>query len=376
MVSSLAYTAIEAPQRLADDDEEPDALGHAYRLNEANNAKTRHRRALYLRWAVLLALASTLYACFRFLTKSPSIRHPSPATSYYRNTKLVWSTGEATVSQQYLAPPFDKFRFTHFHSVIRSQNETFRRNHESDLFVHTLAFIQKTPFKAREDPQWHVYIPDNLAPFQDIDCNFAHQSRSNTMRYTSSKGYIEAFKDQVGLKIFCPLTDQARELVENNASLHSPLDLTIKMASGATTILEQQIRLQAKMVPIQPALNKAALCLPPFFGKLNAKTTLLWREHHRLMGIDSVHWYARPEVQVNWQAFDTLDTPDVAFEAFVKDYNSITGASDTLTRAPRLDPDIQGKPVLHTGGEYADQVCVAFVFHNQGKFTWYHRCRT
>lgn len=118
------------------------------------------------------------------------------------------------------------------------------------------------------------------------------------------------------------------------------VDIVLQMASPAPPQNLPSISLKAYRPPPTTAVG---MCVAPIFGGWTGHKLVDWREHHKLLGFNPVHWYAR----------------DQSISRFFDKYPSFVESSDTFRHAPVINPEVYNSSKLANSGLYSDQVVYA-----------------
>lgn len=105
-------------------------------------------------------------------------------------------------------------------------------------------------------------------------------------------------------------------------------------------IFTQNISLQTQ-VPKQR--QQFSVCVPPIASEWDERSVLEWRTHYALLGIETVHWYYRPDA-------NNRVLP------YLQNMSTIMETRDTFTLAPPVSQVRYNVPGLRHDGVYVDKV--------------------
>ncbi|GAA5929660.1 hypothetical protein JCM3775_006512 [Rhodotorula graminis] len=240
---------------------------------------------------------------------------------------VVWASTQHGLVQKFFDAPFDEHRATFIHAVVRSENDTYRREDaEWDRYVSVPVHVEKLPWY---NPAHQIKsTPTDFV--SHIECSHAFLGKVYDTR---------AFESHVGWVSFvgCPLPRELDAVLDANPRklLETTIKWVYKEDKGS---FSKTLTLKAHH---PEAESEFGICLSPIWGHLDARATLEWRENMRLLGVKTVHWHARAAVVGDW----------------VERYNYVTGSSDTFMYAPPMSLETYGhRNNMADNGLYGDQI--------------------
>lgn len=306
----------------------------------------------------LLCLLATLFVLAALIGRHDYLQ--LDLDDYYRATDTaettLWASTEPFIQQSFLPKPHSQYRFTFLHALVRTVSDTYRTPifpvdvAQTEDYVHILAFIEETPLPFRQYIEWQTSIPPDLSFIEKIECRFqvnGTNAVSAALHKTTKPHHYPPIPNQITYMLFCPIPLVVKEKMQLvspiRGDVQSVVTLNISFQLTENVHLDHSISLHAHSVESEPTgiQTKATICLAPIhhWSEESALASLEWREHHRQMGIDSVHWYAR----------------DMDLQDHVAQINKHLGVKDTFRYAPYLSPETHQTGILQGDGESADQ---------------------
>ncbi|GAA6052610.1 hypothetical protein JCM3770_006401 [Rhodotorula araucariae] len=305
------------------------------------------RRWLTPRAVVLFLIAAILAVrAYSHSPSSPRRLLPLPRTKP-RNT--VWSNRAEGIKQYWMSKPWDTYRLTALHALVRRFNETYEQGldgtkRRDGSFVQVLAFVEETPYPPPTAAPWQV-LSAHRRMIESVQCRFSsahlHADRTTT-------GWIAPSHPPDGLAAFNVPPD-----LEWVTIINCPVPAALEGLSSGTIALEVALRLDQASEPFSFSVALASsavpttdpgstsICVSPMWGHTPASALVEWRQHHLALGIETVHWYARDRGVREW----------------VEALNDVMGTRDDFFYAPPVSRETFGKArgVLEDAGQYADQ---------------------
>ncbi|BGP51648.1 hypothetical protein JCM10450v2_007598 [Rhodotorula kratochvilovae] len=296
------------------------------------------RRWLTPRTVLLFLAAATL-----------AFRAFSHRTTRSRSRQVVWSDRAEGIKQHWMTKPWETYRLTALHALMRRDNETYEQGLDGNRrgegsFVQVLAFVEETPYPPPTAAPWQV-LSAHRRVIESVHCVY---SSSHLRSNKSTTGWVAPSHPPDGLAAFnvppdlewvtiinCPVPTELASLSSGSISLDVVLHL-----HKANEPFSLPITLAPSRVPSAEP-GSTSICVSPMWGHTPASSLLEWRQHHLALGFETVHWYAR----------------DGSVREWVEALNDVLGARDDFFHAPPVSRETFGKArgALEDAGQYADQ---------------------
>lgn len=149
------------------------------------------------------------------------------------------------------------------------------------------------------------------------------------------------------LMLQCPVDKQWEEMMSLGPHQakdphfhHITVAIHLNIEGSASGLDLPLIRLRDYQPPPKTAVG---MCTAPIYGDYKPDEWIDWREHHKLLGFEPVHWYSR----------------DFVLGDFLQDYSTFNSSGDTYRHAPPVNPEVYDTELLSNSGLYSDQVVLA-----------------
>ncbi|KAI5478724.1 ABC transporter [Pseudohyphozyma bogoriensis] len=263
---------------------------------------------------------------------------------------LVWSNKAQGIRQYWFPEPWENYRLTVFHAVVRDISDTYKQRfdgwHDNNgldgRFVQILGLVEETPYPKPEWAPWQV-LSSHKKVVRAVECHFS--ATTSAARDVTDGAFVASHESDIiprdlewAAILNCPVPPVFVGLRSGEIALR--LVLHLDSSPTSPTSLEVDINLAPSKVPVA-AEGSAAICVSPMWGHTPAQQLVEWRQHHLNIGVDTVHWYARDQSVKNW--VDAL--------------NKEMGTKDDFMYAPPVSRETFGKAegALKDAGQYADQ---------------------
>lgn len=334
--STASFSRPHSP-RFYDNSSTSDEVGYAY-----VPPKTSHLSRRRIRRHILAALGLILLTIIivSFSSHQTPSGQWSSAVEYARSFTdskqpkglpedhhIVWATETQYTQEARFPSPNEQYRFNFLHALVRAVDETYKETNpalSTNHFVHILSLIDQTPLQKQTHPMWQTYQAANLTDvIQDILCVFSFGSAHAVTHAVHQNHREYPYPNiQMASLLYCPVPDRFKRIMDTTAEKSVSEDdmrskpffsfgrrkakpkfvrLTLQFDfHNAEDAFYYNLKLYPQVVPKNPPQNEMAMCLAPMFNFDDeaADLSLQWREHHRLLGVNTVYVARCPSFQI------------------------------------------------------------------------------